>query len=134
MVKARQQAEVTRLFGWLSPLIAIQSTSMKLAGTDLENYQRFLREAESVRFNFVQSLNKLHAEALSYADDANKYQDRETQQKAKVSASNWHILNDFHFTPLPAAQRVANSLNGLAQLLAMLVVVSGLTYRAGRRV
>lgn len=134
MAKDQQQAEVTRLFGWLSPLIAIQTTSMKLAGTDLENYQRFLREAESVRFNFVQSLNKMHAEALSYADDANKYQSHENLQKAKVSASNWQILNDFHFTPLPAAQRVTSSLYGLAQLVAMFILAFGLTYWAGRRV
>jgi ABC-2 type transport system permease protein len=82
----------------------------------------------------VQSLNKLHAEALSYADDANKYQNRETQQKAKVSASNWHVLNDFHFTPLPAAQRLVSSVQGFAQLLAMLLMALGATYWAGRRI
>ena len=134
MAKAEQQAKVTRLFGWLSPLIAIQTTSMKLAGTDLENYQRFLREAESVRYSFVQSLNKMHAEALTYADDANKYQNHENLQKAKISASNWQILNDFHFTPLPAAQRIRASLSGLTQLLVCLLLALGMTYWAGKRV
>jgi ABC-2 type transport system permease protein len=134
MAEAQQQAFVARWFGWFSPLIAIQTTSMKLAGTDLENYQRFLRQAESVRFDFVQSLNKLHAEALTYEDDNNKYKNRETQQKAKISSDNWQILNDFHFSPLSAAERLRNSLSGLLQLLTLLLVALGLTHWAGRRV
>ncbi len=40
-----QQATVARLFGWLSPVIAIRSASHTLAGSGLETHHRFLREA-----------------------------------------------------------------------------------------
>ncbi|MCY7295601.1 ABC transporter permease [Alteromonas sp. a30] len=134
MQEAQDQANVARQFGWLSPAIAIQNASMKLAGTDLENYHRFLREAEAVRFSFVQSLNKLHAENVSYTDDANKYKDHETHHRAKVDAKNWQILDNFHFTPLAADQRISNSQLPLTQLLMLFLLCCGVTFFAGKRV
>ena len=134
MQRERAQADIARLFGWLSPVIALQTASMKLAGTDLENYQRFLREAEAVRFDFVQSLNKLHAEGLTYAEDSNKYQSLENKRKATVSADNWKILSDFHFIPLAPEKRLASSAIALAQLLFAMTVVFGLIVFAGRRI
>ncbi|MDC8831960.1 ABC transporter permease [Alteromonas gilva] len=134
MQREKAQSDIARRFGWLSPVLAIQTASMKLAGTDLENYHRFLREAEAVRFDFVQSLNKLHAEGLSYAADSNKYSSHEAKKKATVSAENWHILNDFRFTGLAAKQRVAQSLASLLQLLLSLIVVVGTILFAGKRV
>ena len=133
MREALSQAQVARQFGWLSPVIAIQTASMKLAGTDLENYQRFLREAETVRYDFVQAMNRLHAEAVSYADDVNKYQDHDTHQRAKADASHWDIIQDFHFTPLTPKQLVMNSLNALLQLMCICAAVLSLIFFAGRR-
>lgn len=134
MQSEQAQASIARQFGWLSPVIAIQTASMKLAGTDLENYQRFLREAEAIRFDFVQSLNTLHAEGLTYAQDANKYNSPEAKQAATVSSANWQILDDFHFTPLAPAQLVANSFLALLQLCCGMAVVLGLIFFAGRRI
>ena len=134
MTQQADQAAIARQFGWLSPMIAIQNASMKLAGTDLENYHRFLREAENVRFDFVQSLNKLHAEGMTLEQDANKYKSLEAKKAATVSADNWQILNDFHFTPLPPTHRFANSLLAMTQLVMSLAVVFGVIFYAGRRV
>ena len=134
MTQQADQAAIARQFGWLSPMIAIQNASMKLAGTDLENYHRFLREAEDVRFDFVQSLNKLHAEGMTLEQDANKYKSLEAKKAATVSADNWQILNDFHFTPLPPTQRFANCLLAMTQLVMSLAVVFGVIFYAGRRV
>ena len=115
-------------------MIAIQNASMKLAGTDLENYQRFMREAENVRFDFVQSLNTLHAEGMTLEQDVNKYQNAETKKAATVSADNWQILEDFHFTPLPARERFTNSLMAIGQMLIALALLLGMTVVVGRRV
>lgn len=134
MAQQHQQASIARFFGWLSPMIAIQNASMKLAGTDLENYQRFMREAESVRFSFVQSLNKLHAEGMTLEQDANKYQNAEAKKAATVSADNWQILEDFHFQPLQASERFSNSLMAIGQMLMALALLLGLTVVVGRRV
>lgn len=134
MTQQADQAAIARQFGWLSPMIAIQNASMKLAGTDLENYHRFLREAEDVRFDFVQSLNKLHAEGMTLEQDANKYKSLEAKKAATVSADNWQILNDFHFTPRPPTQRFANSLLAMTQLVMSLAGVFGVIFYAGRRV
>ncbi|MGP9802727.1 ABC transporter permease [Rheinheimera sp. NSM] len=134
MQSEQAQADIARNFGWLSPAIAIQTASMKLAGTDLENYQRFLREAEAIRFDFVQSLNTLHAEGLSYAQDANRYSSQQAQKEATVSSANWQILDDFHFTPLAPTQLFANSLMALLQLFCAMAVVVGFILFAGRRI
>lgn len=134
MQSEKAQADIARQFGWLSPVIAIQTASMKLAGTDLENYQRFLREAEAIRYEFVQSLNTLHAEGLTYEQDANRYASEDAKHAAAVSADNWQILDDFHFTPLPAQQLFANSLMALLQLLSAIAMVFGLVLFAGRRI
>ncbi|MDY6926440.1 MAG: DUF3526 domain-containing protein [Pseudomonadota bacterium] len=134
MAQQQSQAVIARMFGWLSPMIAIQNASMKLAGSDLENYQRFMREAEAVRFEFVQSLNKLHAEGMSLEQDANKYKSAEAKKAATVDAENWQMLEEFQFTPLPAGQRFFNSLTAVLQLLFAAGLVLGFTYIAGRRV
>lgn len=116
------QASISRWFGWLSPAIAIQTASTKLAGSDLENHHRFLREAEAVRYDFVQSLNKMHAEDVSYHDDSNKYKDEDTHAKAKVDASSWQVLQSFAFSPDKAQTRIAHSLQALTQLVFLLLI------------
>ena len=133
MHEAIAQAQIARQFGWLSPMIAIRSASMTLAGTDLENYHRFLREAEDVRYQFVQSLNKLHAEALSHKDDSNKYLDEANLEKAKVDASNWQMLSEFTFSPAPANQRIAHSLLAFSQLILLLILFLVLLRFAGQK-
>jgi ABC-2 type transport system permease protein len=134
MDESRQQAEIARQFGWLSPTIAIQTLSMKLAGTDLENYHRFLREAEAVRFDFVQSLNEVHAEHITYEDDVNKGKSESARDKAKVDASNWKVLGDFDFKVAPSEERLEAGSQAMLQLIIFLLFITGVMFVVGRRV
>ncbi len=112
-----RQADIARAFGWLSPVLAMREFSMVVAGTDLDTHHRFLREAEAVRFDFVQGLNQAHAEQVTFADDANKGRDVEAEKRSRVSADNWRVLNDFNFTPAAADDRIAGGLSALLKLL-----------------
>ena len=57
---AREAAQASHLsaYSWLSPYLAISGASRHFAGTDLATHHRFLREAEELRYEFVQGLNK----------------------------------------------------------------------------
>ena len=74
------QAKIARLFGWLTPTTALRSFSMTISGTSLETHHRFLREAEQLRFDFVQSLNKAHENVLSYEADINRSKSDESNK------------------------------------------------------
>lgn len=112
----RRQAEALQGRGWMSPLLAVATASRAIAGTDLRNHQRFLREAEELRFDFVQGLNRLHAEELSYRDDINRSSDAAAERRTRVAAENWQLLEDFRFTPDSVANRVTAALPSLAAL------------------
>ncbi|MFT2089765.1 ABC transporter permease [Paraglaciecola sp. 2405UD69-4] len=110
------QTLVSRAFGWLSPMVAIRSLSMIVVGTSIETHHRFLREAETLRFDFVQGLNSVHVEQLSYQDDMNRNNDAQAAQKARVAAENWQVLEDFNFNVDPAGQRLQRSVSAFLQL------------------
>lgn len=131
----RESAQAAHLsaYGWLSPYLAIGGASRNLAGTDLETHHRFLREAEAVRFDFVQGLNKAHIEQLSYADDMNRNSGEEGWKKARVDASNWSVLNDFRFTPDTAADRLNRATPKLLALILWFMALIGLGLAAARR-
>jgi ABC-2 type transport system permease protein len=119
------QTQVSRQFGWLSPMVAIRSLSMLIVGTSIETHHRFLREAEDLRFEFVQALNKIQIEKLSYQDDINRNNDEAATKKARVEAENWQVLEDFNFEVDNAKQRIQRSVTAFLQLLlwvALLVV------------
>lgn len=129
------QAQIARQFGWLSPAVAIRSFSTRIAGSSLETHHRFLREAEALRFKFVQSLNKVHQDNLDYDLDINRYKDAQTAQKARVDASNWEVLGSFRFSPETTDQRLSGSFGYFAQLIVWLVaVLAGLVVIARRDV
>ncbi|MEM7768071.1 MAG: DUF3526 domain-containing protein [Pseudomonadota bacterium] len=112
-------------FGWLSPMLAISTASRTLVGTDIATYHRFLREAEAVRFDFVQGLNESHIQALSYTDDINRNQGADASRRARISSDNWAVLDAFEFTPSSPNVRVgkaAMSASALASWLAALVI------------
>ncbi|MGB0897847.1 MAG: ABC transporter permease [Psychrobium sp.] len=117
MANELAQTEVSRGFGWLSPMVAIRSFSMITANTGIEIHHRFMRETETLRFDFVQALNKLHAEKLSYQDDANRGKSLEDARKARVSAENWQVLNEFKFQGDSANTRLSRSVMATLQLL-----------------
>lgn len=67
-----QQNQVFQQLGWLFPLLATQSLSSALAGTDLAHYTHFLKAAEDYRQQFVQRLNN-DVTATTQTEDAFAY-------------------------------------------------------------
>lgn len=118
-----KQTHIARRFGWLSPMVAIRSFSMISAGTSIETHHRFMREAETLRFHFVQSLNAAHKEQLSYSDDIKRNLNDETWKKARVSSDNWQMINDFSFEMERANIRLQRSALSFWQLLCWLGVL-----------
>ena len=131
-VEWSQSQHVTQ-YGWLSPVIAISAASRYLSGTDLVTHHRFLREAEAVRFDFVQGLNQSHIERLSYIDDINRNQGAEASRRARISSDNWKVLDEFEFTPAAADERVARTVSPALMLsvwlAALLALGAGLSAR-----
>ena len=133
MRRERAQAAHLSAYGWVSPYLAIGAASRNLAGTDLDTHHRFLREAETVRFDFVQGLNKAHIEKLSYVDDMNRNNGEEGWKRARVDASNWRVLDDFRFTPDAAVDRVSRAVPMLTSLAFWFSVALGMGLVAARR-
>lgn len=130
MEEELSQAQTARQFGWLSPTTAIRSFSMLIAGTSIETHHRFLREAEQLRFDFVQSLNQIHQDKLSYAADMNRHND---DKGARLNAANWQLLSSFSFQPATAQIRLTSSWPYALQLLFWMFVVLALLRVATRR-
>ena len=107
--------------------------SRSLAGTDLEHYHRFLRRAEDVRIEFVQGLNRAHAEELSYIDDINRNRDEESWERARVDSSNWQVLDEFHYEPAGASARLASAGSSVSMLVTWMAALIVLLFWAGGR-
>ncbi|MCH9650312.1 MAG: DUF3526 domain-containing protein [Deltaproteobacteria bacterium] len=120
-------------FGWLSPTLAVSAASRHLAGVDLETHHRFLREAEAVRFDFVQGLNKSHVEELSYADDIHRNQSAEASRRARISPENWSVLNEFRFQPATADERFGAAKAPISMLTVWLTTLIAVGVFASRR-
>ena len=119
--EARMQNEVRQSqllldYGWISPFLSIMEASRALAGSDLVNHHAFLRDAEAVRYEFVQGLNRMHAEKLAYADDMNRSSDPEAEQRTRIAAENWRILERFEFSPMAAEVRIRNAWSAIYPL------------------
>lgn len=106
--ESRQAATLSRL-GWLTPLLAVAEASRAVAGTDLSHHHRFLQEAEALRYAFVQGLNKVHAEKLAYSDDVRRSGDAQAEERTRVDATHWQLLDRFSFEPDTARSRVARA-------------------------
>ncbi len=128
------QARHAGNFGWLSPVVAVAAASRALAGTDLATHHRFLREAEAVRIDFVQGLNRVHTEQLAYSVDINRSIDAESERLTRVSAENWRVLDEFSFQPDAAGERLRRSAPAAAMLFAWLLVVTLGGLFAARRI
>lgn len=127
------QSRIVTWFGLASPTLAVGAASRTLAGTDLATHHRFLRESEALRFDFVQGLNDLHATGLAYADDAARSSDPEAEQRTRVNAEAWQLLDSFRFTPDSATGRAARAALPLALLLGWLAVLAGVIVAGARR-
>lgn len=128
------QAEAVRRFGWASPVVALGAGSRALSGTDLDAYHRFLREAEAVRYEFVQSLNRVHAGKLAYRDDVSRSSDPESERRTRVSSENWSLLERYRFVPAAVPERLGNAAGPAAMLLAWLLLAVIACVLASRRV
>lgn len=128
-----RQADLVAGHGWLSPALAVAVASRTLAGTDLEHYHRFLRQAEDIRIEFVQGLNRAHAEKLSYIDDINRNRDEESWERARIDAANWQVIEEFHFQPASGSLRLSNAGPSVSMLVAWLAVLSVLLAWIGGR-
>lgn len=106
-----------------SPFLAINAASRTLAGTDLHTHHRFLREAEALRYAFVQGLNKVHIEELAYADDINRNSNEDASQRARVSSDNWNVLKEFQFHPSTTQQRMQHAGIPLLSLIVWFAVL-----------
>lgn len=127
------QARVARSFGWLSPVVAFATASRAIAGTDLDNHHRFLREAEALRFRFVQALNRIHAEQLAYTDDIARSRDAEAERRTRVDPAAWRVLEEFRFAPTSAAARLQSAAPALFMLLAWLALALAACAWSARR-
>ena len=128
-----KQTKVSRYFGWVSPMVAIRSLSMIVVGTSIETHHRFLRETEQLRFDFVQGLNKVHVEKLSYQDDMNRNTSTEATKQARVSAQNWQVLQNFTFNVDNAQVRAQRSIPAFLQLFIWIAVLLGGIKFVGKR-
>ncbi len=117
--------------GLFSPTIALRQASMAAAGTDFAGHRRFLEQAERYRYDLVQRLNRLQAEAVRYADDTAK--DAGADRRKRIAADNWQALPEFAFRQPAAGTLVRASLPGFASLLGWLVLAGVALVVATRR-
>ncbi len=134
MEQEAKQSHLFNLFGMASPAIAVGSASRSLAGTDLATHHRFLRESEALRFDFVQSLNEVHANELSYADDMNRSSDPEAELRTRVNSAAWRVLEEFRFVPDNASDRIDRAASPFAMLILWLFLAGAAAFFAARRV
>lgn len=128
--QASQNALVGAI-GLVSPAIALRQTSMAAAGTDFEGHRRFLEQAEAYRYDLIQRLNRLQAEAVTYADDT--AEDAGADKRKRITADHWRKLPEFGFRAAGPDALVRASLPGLAVLSGWLVVIGAALVLATRR-
>jgi ABC-2 type transport system permease protein len=128
--QANQNALVSAI-GVLSPAIALRDLSMAAAGTDFTGHRRFLEQAEAYRYDLVQRLNRLQAEAVSYANDTAS--DAGADRRKRVSGDHWQAMPEFKFRQPDGATLAGAALPGLAVVLMWLGALSILLFLATRR-
>ncbi|HEX7877626.1 MAG TPA: DUF3526 domain-containing protein [Sphingobium sp.] len=126
-----RQNRLVRTIGAASPAIALHGLSMAAAGTDFAGHRRFMEQAEAYRYNLVQRLNRLQAEAVDYADDVAS--DPDADRRKRVSGDHWRDMPDFTFRPPDGATLAGAALPGLAILLGWLGLALLLLAGAARR-
>ena len=133
MVSELRQANLVANHGWLTPTLAVAGASRALSGTDLEHYHHFLRQAESLRYEFVQGLNQVHVEQLAYTDDINRNQDEASYNRTRMDAGNWQLLGEFNFETASASDRLASAGMPIMMLVVWMTLLSSvLVWGAGR--
>lgn len=134
MAAETRQAAVLASHGWFTPLLAVAQASRAVAGTDLSHHHRFLQEAEALRYAFVQGLNRLHAEKLAYSDDVRRSGDAQAEERTRVDATNWQLLDRFRFEPDAAGSRIAHAGPQWLMLGVWCALLVGALFWAGGRI
>ena len=134
MAGEMQQEKLIANYGWLTPSLAIAFASRSIAGTDLSHYHRFQKEAEALRFSFVQGLNQAHVEQLSYQDDINRNKDEASWLRARVDSSSWQVLNAYKFQTASLSDRFSQALFSIRILVVWLVIIFSVLFLFGRRI
>lgn len=134
MAAETRQAAALASAGWMSPLLAVAEASRAVAGTDLAHHHRFLREAEALRYAFVQGLNQVHAEKLAYSDDVRRSGDASAEERTRVDATHWQLLDRFVFEPDAAGSRIAQAGTQWLMLGIWCVMLAGAGFLAGGRI
>lgn len=124
----RQEAQLRHVdrFALPSPVIALRRLSMAAAGTDLQNYRRFVEQAERHRYRLVQELNRLQAEKIGFANDR-------SSRDSRISHSHWHGFADFRYEAAPPVEALRRAAPAAAVLLLWLAALAGLLGLATRR-
>jgi len=134
MAAELHQSGVLSSHGWLTPMLALSDVSRTISGTDLEHYHRFLRHAEALRYAFVQGLNQVHVEKLSYIDDINRNKDQESFDRTRMDSANWQLLDEFRFEASSASERIKQAGPSIVMLVVWMIVLSILSVYLGRRI
>jgi len=109
-------------FAVASPTVALRRLSMAAAETDLSAYRRFLEQAEAYRYDLIQRLNRLQAEAVDAHDDAAKGTDAAADARSRIAAAHWRAMPQFRPTrpdPGEVLSRAAPALLALALWLGL---------------
>jgi len=133
MAREVEQKRVADSFGWVSPLMAVRSLSMSLAGTALQDHHHFLRAAEDYRFNMVQTFNRLQMTEMTLADDLARNDSVEIGQRTRVNAANWREMPEFQLQPLNADERWQSASGSAGTLAVWLLAALGLLLVSARR-
>ena len=128
------QAAWLRAGGLVSPMLAVRTASMAGSGTHLEMHLAFLEQAEAYRFDMVQRLNGLHAEAVDAEADAARSRDDAAERASRISADSWRAIPDFAFVPPGPGERLAAMAPGLALLMLWLAAALGLAAVGARAI
>jgi len=129
----RRQGAAATAFGLLSPAIAVRSLSMALSGTDLDGHRRFLQQAEAYRYDIVQRLNRLQAEAVTFDDDSNRNKDPVAARRVRIDPSHWHDVPEFHYQGATLREKMSAAMPGAALLLLWLAALAVAVRMATRR-
>ncbi len=127
------QASAANRFNLLSPYLALKSFSITTANTNLEQHHQFLRDAETLRFSFVQQLNKLHATELAYVDDAKRSIDASSEQRARIDPQHWRMLDGFESERPGVTARLTTALPNLAILVLWILAAAFAGQRGAMR-
>ena len=127
------QKKLLEGFSVLSPVIALRSFSMSLAGTALQDHHHFLRSAEDYRFDMVQTFNRLQMSQMSLAEDLARNDSEAAAQRTRVSADTWQEMPVFELQPLTFAERFAAAAGVAVTLLLWLLASASLLLFSTRR-